>query len=987
MSKTTKSKSKSGKKAVTSSKSVGGKTKNEKKKKKDSVSRPNSHTVEKKSTFWIYAMPVILFLLALFIVLCLVIPGSMGVLGPFLKKCLFGLFSKGGLLIPVLMLFSAFSFKKDAESGAITVKVVCGVLLIIFISTFFHVFSSDSRLLDGDFDIISFWNGGLKEKGGGVVGGIAGWLLYRGVGRIGAVIICVAFIILFAIYFVGMMLYRVAMRIKYGFCVIQKRRDEFLRHEEELAAEENEKYRSDLINRGSVDSEVKTPIIRKRDKVKKEFLSQKDSNQCRQRGKVDLLSEDAELDDSETEKDDRYGHIPEIIRKFNKEHEEGEDKLSEPISESEEVVEHHENSIVSEDDAEYNESLKPETDNEYSGNEYVSISPTVFTMALKKQAEKKTVRINDDDGIDAISEKSDFDEENSITVSDIKDITSGDGDSPISEELLRRFLENSDENGEGSTDGESDALEYENSLKKSEIRISRTLVDDVAAEPIMAKKKSRPEYQFPPLSLLATPVVPANADVSEELQTTAKKLVDTLTSFKVRTKIVNISRGPTITRYELTPEEGVRVRAISALVDDISLNLATSGVRIEAPIPGKAAVGIEVPNRVVATVYLQSLVSNEKFKSAASKITVALGEDVAGEPIYVDIAKMPHLLIAGATGMGKSVCINSMLVSLLYKASPEDVRLILIDPKKVELNIYNGLPHLLVPVVTDPKRAAGALQWAVTEMERRFNLIEEVGARDLKGYNKAIEGDPQKEKLAGVVIVIDELADLMMTAPDDVEESICRLAQKARAAGMHLIIGTQRPSVDVITGLIKANIPSRIAFTVASQVDSRTIIDITGAEKLIGRGDMLFSPVGASKPIRVQGSFVSEDEIESIIDFIKRTYGDCDYDNEIIETIEHEAERCGNAKKGGASAVSDETSDDDPMLTSAIELAVDSGKISTSLIQRRLSLGYGRAAKLIDRMQQMGIVSAPEGQKPRSVLITKQQYMEMKMKNRNEDML
>jgi S-DNA-T family DNA segregation ATPase FtsK/SpoIIIE len=351
---------------------------------------------------------------------------------------------------------------------------------------------------------------------------------------------------------------------------------------------------------------------------------------------------------------------------------------------------------------------------------------------------------------------------------------------------------------------------------------------------------------------------------------------------------------------------------------------------------------------------------------------------------------MPHLLIAGATGMGKSVCINSVITSLLYKASPEEVKLILIDPKKVELNIYNGLPHLLVPVVSEPKKAAGSLQWAVTEMERRFELIEEVGVRDLKMYNTVTKDDPQKEFLPQIVIIIDELADLMMTAPDDVEDSICRLAQKARAAGMHLIIGTQRPSVDVITGLIKANVPSRIAFTVASQTDSRVVLDMSGAEKLIGRGDMLYAPVGASKPRRVQGAFVSETEVENIVTFIKEHNGDTvEYSSDIMDSIERAAAACGGGKKGGSgsSSADDGDFDDggDSMLRPAIELALETGKISTSLIQRRLSLGYGRAAKLIDEMEKRGIVSAPEGQKPRTVLITKQQYMEMVL-NRSEEL-
>ncbi len=518
--------------------------------------------------------------------------------------------------------------------------------------------------------------------------------------------------------------------------------------------------------------------------------------------------------------------------------------------------------------------------------------------------------------------------------------------------------------------------------EEAELEISRaSAMGDESEETV------KREYVYPPITLLKKDISPKNEDISEELHTNAVKLVETLRSFKVRTRIVNVSRGPAITRYELAPEEGVRVRSIANLVDDIALSLATTGVRIEAPIPGKAAVGIEVPNKSVSTVFLRELVDTEIFKKAVSKLNVSLGIDVAGNPIFLDIAKMPHLLIAGATGMGKSVCINSIITSLLYKASSDDVKLILIDPKKVELNVYNGLPHLLVPVVSDPKKAAGSLHWAVTEMERRFELIEDVGVRDVKNYNIVTKDDPDKEFLPHIVIIIDELADLMMTAPDDVEASICRLAQKARAAGMHLIIGTQRPSVDVITGLIKANVPSRIAFTVASQTDSRVVLDMSGAEKLIGRGDMLYAPVGASKPIRVQGAFVSEKEVENIVSFIKENNGvKAEYSTEIIESIDRAAAACGN-KKGGPSLESGFDGDEmgDSMLRPAIELAIESGKISTSLIQRRLSLGYGRAAKLIDEMEKRGFVSAPEGQKPRSVLITKQQYMEMVV-NRGEEL-
>ncbi len=502
-------------------------------------------------------------------------------------------------------------------------------------------------------------------------------------------------------------------------------------------------------------------------------------------------------------------------------------------------------------------------------------------------------------------------------------------------------------------------------------------VSDAGAQP---EPEPEPEYEFPPLTLLAEPKASSAADIGE-LKENAQRLIDTLRSFNVRTKISNVSHGPTITRYELTPESGTRVRAIANLADDIALSLAAPGVRIEAPIPGKAAVGVEVPNHVRENVYLRSLLENEEFTSSGSRLLTALGSDVAGAPVYCDISKMPHLLVAGATGMGKSVCINSIVVSMLYKAKPDEVRLIMIDPKKVEFGVYNGIPHLLIPVVNDPKKA---LSWAVGEMERRYEMIESVGVRNIQGYNEITASDPEKPFMPFMVIIIDELADLMMTAPDDVETSICRIAQMGRAAGMHLIIGTQRPSVDVITGLIKANIPSRISCKTSSQVDSRTIIDGVGAEKLLGRGDMLYAPVGVMKPQRVQGAFVSDAEVEKITDFLKGICPSPHYDEGAIEGIEEAARQCGTGKKGRAAE--DGNADaapggEDPMLRQALELAVDSGKISTSLIQRRLSLGYGRAAKLIDRMEALGYVGAPDGPRPREVLITRQQFQELVLKD------
>ncbi len=477
------------------------------------------------------------------------------------------------------------------------------------------------------------------------------------------------------------------------------------------------------------------------------------------------------------------------------------------------------------------------------------------------------------------------------------------------------------------------------------------------------------KYSYPPYDLLCEDTSDGQNAKSYRSQVLegAKKLEETLASFGVSAKVVNVTRGPTVTRYELSPSAGVKVSRIVNLSDDIALNLAAPGIRIEAPIPGKAAIGIEVPNKEVNMVRLRDVIESNEFAQHPSKLAFAVGKDVSGEIIISDIAKMPHLLIAGATGSGKSVCINSLIVSLLYKSSPEEVKLLMIDPKVVELGVYNGIPHLLIPVVTDPKKAAGALNWAVQEMVNRYKLFADKGVRDIKGYNELMAKTGEQQIMPQIVIIIDELADLMMVAPNDVEDAICRLAQMARAAGMHLVIATQRPSVDVITGVIKANIPSRISFAVSSQIDSRTILDMAGAEKLLGRGDMLLHPVGRPKPIRVQGANITDAEVERVVEYVK-TQGNAEYDDNILEEINSEDTPGEN-----------EDGDCDELLPKAIELVVDAGQASVSLIQRKFKVGYARAARIIDQMEARGIVGGFEGSKPRQILITKQQWHEMQM--------
>ncbi|MBQ3523189.1 MAG: DNA translocase FtsK [Clostridia bacterium] len=515
------------------------------------------------------------------------------------------------------------------------------------------------------------------------------------------------------------------------------------------------------------------------------------------------------------------------------------------------------------------------------------------------------------------------------------------------------------------------------SIKKEEPVVEEKVEDKTDEEIVEEIEESEKRvYLLPPIDCLNMPKESNASNLEAELKHTAKKLEETLSSFGVETRTVGICSGPSVTRYEIQPAAGVKISKITNLADDIALNLAASGVRIEAPIPNKAAVGIEVPNKNRRMVTMREVVDQPQYKNAKSKLNVALGKDITGEFVYSDLSKMPHLLIAGTTGSGKSVCLNSMIVSILYNATPEEVKLLMIDPKQVEFTVYNGIPHLLVPVVSDPRKASGALAWAVTEMLTRYKTFSENSVRDISGYNSICESQGKK-KMPQIVIFIDELSDLMMAAPNEVEDSICRLAQMARAAGMHLVIATQRPSVDVITGIIKANIPSRISLSVSSQVDSRTIIDSVGAEKLLGNGDMLYYPVGIPKPIRVQGCFLSDKEVENVVTHIKNQAQSV-YDDDVMKEIDKNAANTG-AKKKDTSASDSDGGDGpaDEMLPKAIEAVIEAQSASTTLLQRKLKLGYARAARIVDELEERGIIGPYEGAKPRKVLITKQQWYEM----------
>ena len=531
----------------------------------------------------------------------------------------------------------------------------------------------------------------------------------------------------------------------------------------------------------------------------------------------------------------------------------------------------------------------------------------------------------------------------------------------------------------GGADSQTDAYDEPVSTARPKATVNKDLqgLDDISKDTFKAMnksaKKTNKKYRMPDTSLLNKPNVSSSGNSKEELMRTAKTLQDTLETFGVSAKVTDISQGPAVTRFELQPEVGVRVNKIVSLSDDLKLSLAATDIRIEAPIPGKSAVGIEVPNKESSMVGFRELLEDKAFKNFDSKIAFAVGKDIAGNVVVTDIAKMPHMLIAGATGSGKSVCINTIIMSILYKAHPDDVKLIMIDPKVVELSVYNGIPHLMVPVVTDPKKASAALHWAVAEMTGRFQTFAEYKVRDLKGYNKAVEGydanDPEApKKMPQIVIIVDELADLMMVAAKEVEESICRLAQLARACGIHLIIATQRPSVDVITGLIKANMPSRVAFAVSSGVDSRTILDMNGAEKLLGKGDMLFYPQGYPKPARVQGAFISDSEVSNVVNFLKDQEYGVDDQSDLLTKM-------NNASAGGGSnALGDEGDDRDELFAAAGMFIIEAGKASIGSLQRKFKIGFNRAARIMDQLSEAGVVGPEEGTKPRAILMGPEQF-------------
>jgi len=965
-----------------------------------------------------FMISVILGALALFIVASYAFPQTegVGVIGEFIRNAMFGVFGGGAILLPALLFVEAIFLKRDVKNGKIASRPVSAAVTILMVSSLLHaafaVGTPELNITFATFTIDAigvFFTKGMSLIGGGVIGGLIGMLIMSLIGSIGTIIVAVLLILFCAIFVFGLSLSDLKMKYmrfqeKRAIKNQEKAEAEVRRAEEAAIASKREEMRRTEMEKAEAaerkrkeDEERELERIRQNTQAHNERASQIRRELERSKNAVyDYEDEDTETDEMPRAR--KHGDIEEIFQAgliedtepevFDDEQEDDGDKEFRGESVDEFWLENDPNTETTFVEVpDMGESAEFPTEGgdegEFEGESFETIDAG-YGMDGEEPAEGEEVFADTyEEGFSGVTENT---EELELT-----------GETPLPddvtpwEEVIGTAGEEgaeSEEKAEAAEAAEGDPVT--DGLRRTLDETRQRMQENApAAEPPAAQEAvppaepEEPAYVFPPLDLLeADPNEGVDGEYGE-LQESAETLIETLKNFKVNAKVVDIFRGPTITRFEIALATGTRVNTVKNLADDISYALATNGVRIEQ-IPGKSAIGIEVPNMGARdTVYLRSLLEDEKFTEAKSKLTTALGKGVSGEHVYLDIAKMPHLLIAGTTGSGKSVCINTMLISLLYKATPDEVKLVLVDPKKVELNIYNGIPHLLVPVVFDPKKAAGALHWCVTEMERRFDLIESMNVRNIDGYNKAIADDPNKEKLPQIVIVIDELADLMMTASNEVETSICRIAQKARAAGMHLIIGTQRPSVDVITGLIKANVPSRIAFTVMSQVDSRTIIDQVGAEKLIGRGDMLYAPVG-SKPMRAQGAFVSDAELEGIIEFIKENAKKAEYSGEIMSRIEKEAALCGKKGKARDEAIDamedSEEEEEDPKLEAAIKLAVESGKISTSLIQRKLSLGYGRAAKIIDVMERRGIVAPPEGQKPREVLISKEQYLEMSMR-------
>lgn len=936
---------------------------------------------------------VIMFAVGIVLTLAAVIPAGEGEGWRGFFDIMHGLFGYSAFLVGPLLIFVAIrlsAFKEGHKLGMDVLKCVGGILLLCAAVQIFSVGAVPGENF-GEV-IANLYKDGKEFRGGGVFALFIGGLLLL-LGRLGATILIIILILVCVLLCTGITVADFTDRMVKP---VRNAKDKAVEHhnrirEENRIAAEELHMQQDEIEKIQAEIDAEQQEKRSVAELSRAVFSVSDPEEQEPEPIVEDTSAHTEPESSEKP------HIIEVPRPDPVKPAEPELPAEPDPAETEQLLEEqHEDSV------DYMAEIK----------DYI-MQKNRAVLEEAERSEKDPLEDEDAELVPIIDALHRFKEENpeNAPVSSIQDLPENSITSSEESELPFDLDDVADE-PETESQPQKDAAAPEASAPKAaeperpenpvkpEIvevpRPDRPVTPPTAPapeRPAMPLKKPAPEelnfsdvYTLPPVNLL-NPVQKklTQADIDNEIDRNSRKLVEALQSFGVQTKLVGVSRGPSVTRYELQPAPGVKISKITGLQDDIALNLASAGVRIEAPIPNKSAVGIEVPNKARDTVFFRELVDTTEFKkSFDKKLETVLGKDISGAMVTCNIAKMPHLLIAGTTGSGKSVCVNSIIMSILMKSTPQDVRLIMVDPKKVEFMMYNGIPHLLIPVVTDPKKAAGALAWAVNEMLNRYKQFSDNNVRDFTGFNElAKDPDSGLMKMSHIVIFIDELADLMMASPKDVEDSIVRLAQMARAAGMHLVIATQRPTVNVVTGLIKANIPSRIALMVASQTDSRVILDVSGAEKLLGNGDMLYMPVGLPKPVRVQGCFVSDKEVERVVEFIKQTF-QAEYDELVMEEVERQTEMVASAQDSKSSGNSDSGDIDtsDERLEDAIDFVVESGTCSTSSLQRRLKLGYGRAARLVDIMEEMGIVGPLEGSKPRQVLMTKQEWAERKLQQR-----
>lgn len=936
---------------------------------------------------------VIMFAVGIVLTLAAVIPAGEGEGWRGFFDIMHGLFGYSAFLVGPLLIFVAIrlsAFKEGHKLGMDVLKCVGGILLLCAAVQIFSVGAVPGENF-GEV-IANLYKDGKEFRGGGVFALFIGGLLLL-LGRLGATILIIILILVCVLLCTGITVADFTDRMVKP---VRNAKDKAVEHhnrirEENRIAAEELHMQQDEIEKIQAEIDAEQQEKRSVAELSRAVFSVSDPEEQEPEPIVEDTSAHTEPESSEKP------HIIEVPRPEPVKPAEPELPAEPDPAETEQLLEEqHEDSV------DYMAEIK----------DYI-MQKNRAVLEEAERSEKDPLEDEDAELVPIIDALHRFKEENpeNAPVSSIQDLPENSITSSEESELPFDLDDVADE-PETESQPQKDAAvpetsapkaaepeRPENPVKPEIVEVPRpdrpvTPTPAPAPErPAMPLKKPAPEelnfsdvYTLPPVNLL-NPVQKklTQADIDNEIDRNSRKLVEALQSFGVQTKLVGVSRGPSVTRYELQPAPGVKISKITGLQDDIALNLASAGVRIEAPIPNKSAVGIEVPNKARDTVFFRELVDTTEFKkSFDKKLETVLGKDISGAMVTCNIAKMPHLLIAGTTGSGKSVCVNSIIMSILMKSTPQDVRLIMVDPKKVEFMMYNGIPHLLIPVVTDPKKAAGALAWAVNEMLNRYKQFSDNNVRDFTGFNElAKDPDSGLMKMSHIVIFIDELADLMMASPKDVEDSIVRLAQMARAAGMHLVIATQRPTVNVVTGLIKANIPSRIALMVASQTDSRVILDVSGAEKLLGNGDMLYMPVGLPKPVRVQGCFVSDKEVERVVEFIKQTF-QAEYDELVMEEVERQTEMVASAQDSKSSGNSDSGDIDtsDERLEEAIDFVVESGTCSTSSLQRRLKLGYGRAARLVDIMEEMGIVGPLEGSKPRQVLMTKQEWAERKLQQR-----